>query len=284
MIFIENIVLAWKLHQVLRRVFEPCFARMANMKTIKYFGMLAIAGCMSASAFAATTWGVGAFLDGANAGTAQAVSATAWSTTGTGSTLQSACIHNYGTSGYGIVNIQEANPCTNGTTTGEHAADNNGATDLFLLEFASAVTLTSVKIGWNGTDDYSADSDLSVLAYTGSTPPSPSMSGKTLSGLLSSGWSVVGNYANVGKNVEPDVANINTSSSSSWWIVSAYNSAFGTTSTNGGALGNGNDYFKLLSVAGNVKPPDNKVPEPGSIVLLGMGLLGMMALRRRREA
>jgi len=226
------------------------------MKTTKYFGMLAVAGCMATSAQAATTWGVGAFLDGANAGTAQAVSATAWATTGAGTpaTLQSACIHNYGSNGYGIVNLQEANPCTGEPGTGPHAADNNGATDLFLLQFASAVTLTSVKIGWNGTDNFSADSDLSVLAYTGSTPPTPSMSGKTLGtgtgGLLSNGWSVVGNFANVGATASNE-ATISTATSSSWWIVSAYNSAFGS----GTNLGMGaQDYFKLLSVAGNVKP------------------------------
>lgn len=240
--------------------------------------VLASAIAVSTSASAATTWGVADFLDGANAGTLTAKSITAWSTTGnSNTTFQSACIHNWGSAGFGIVNTAENDPCTGDPGTGPHSADNVGNIDLFLIEFNSAVNLTGLQIGWNGTDNYSADSDISVLAFTGKSPLTPSVSGLTASNLTTKGWLSIGNYADVGSKTNNSQA-ISTATSSSWWLVSAYNSNLG----GGTNLSAGNDYFKLLSVAGNVTTT-NKTPEPGSLALASLGLLGMLALRRRNK-
>lgn len=201
-----------------------------------------------------------------------------------GTTFAAAQIYDWGsTTGLGVVASNE-----NSGSTGPHSTDNKNGTDAIMLSFTNAVDLESIKIGWNGTDnsgtyDSGESSDISILAYTGKVPPSPSMSGASLATLTSSGWTLVGNYGQVGL-LANNTANISSSITSSWWLISAYNVAYGNqASSSGQPLTSGNDYFKLLSVAGNNDRPPNETPEPGSMVLLGAGLLGMMVLRRRRQ-
>lgn len=243
--------------------------------------VLTIAAITSATAgYATTNWSVADFRDGAAAGTAVADSVSAWSTAN-GGTYKAACLHDYSGSGFGIVNIQESNPCTGEPGNGPHAADNRSGTDLFKLTFAEKVNLESVKIGWNGSDNFGKGSDISVLAYTRNDTP-VSFASKSIVQLLSAGWELVGHYGQVG-NISNNTAAISTSISSSWWLVSAYNSNYGSggISSSGKPIQSSNDYFKLMSVAGNVVR-DNKVPEPGSLTLAAVGLFGMIGLSRRR--
>lgn len=62
--------------------------------------------------------------------------------------------------------------------------------------------------------------------------------------------------------------------SSSFWLITAYNSAFGGTS-----LSTGNDAIKVLGVSTGVA---TGVSAPGTLALAGLALVGMGALRRRR--
>lgn len=153
------------------------------------------------------------------------------------------------------------------TGSPQHALDNDGKTELIAISFATPVSLSEVTLGWVGGTP--VDADFSVLALQ--PGKSSTIAGKTLSQLMSA-WILVGNYS----NSSTGTVSVNSGDvSSSWWIISAYNANYG-----GAQLDSRFDYMKILSVACS---EPNKVSEPGSLLLLGGGLIGLMALRRRRQ-
>ena len=278
---------------------------MKSLKSFKMVSLVTLAAALWApvSGFAVTTWDLGALCGPDGSIVTQCTSgspvmtglSTATSTTtGSTTTFVQASIYDWGaSSGLGVVNRYE-----NSGDTGPHATDNKYGTDAILFNFgADKVKLTSLTIGWNGTDNATGtynDSDLSVFAWTGAGAPTTgtvsasnaNLSTSTLamnsgnSNLLNSGWTLIGNYADVGGNAGNTQA-LGGSTYSSYWLVSAYNTNYGNVNANTACissctgLSDFNDQFKFLAVSA-----DYKVPEPSGFALLALALLAMLATRR----
>ena len=168
-----------------------------------------------------------------------------------------------------------------GTGSPDHSvdsstSDSDGEFDMLLLEFDTAVNLTSLKLDWATGGSSSNKTDISILAWDGSG--SSALLGQTWSGVLDSNggnYDSVGNYSNVGLSyysVNP--ANIESTK----WLVGVYNPVFG----NGGDAGD--DGMKLGAIKTSTNPtptpvPPTPVPVPGTALLILAGLLGLRSRR-----
>lgn len=207
------------------------------------------------------------------AGTTYGANLSGWSAA-TNANFSGATIAYYPGGGAGITSKNES------LGSPQHATDNNGATEAFLIDFGKlSVALNQISIGW-----YSGDADVSILRYTGAN--APVLSGSKVTNLdAAPGWEWVGDYSAL-KPSNPLNFNTGTNAkTASWWLVSAYNSGYsGRAAT--GSLSNGDDYFKLSGFAGSVvdPAPSSQVPEPGSFALFGIAVLGFVAARSRSKA
>lgn len=164
-----------------------------------------------------------------------------------------------------------------------------------MLSFDDLVRLDTVTVGWPSSG---YDTDIFVMAYTGLGTPTTT----SLQNLTSNGWTLVGNYPDVGKST----VQLGTAENlySSFWLIGAggFQTGVGvvndSTTTQSCSAYNRNgscktwtttttpkyDYVKIAAVGGVTKPdtPPGKVSEPGLLGLLGIGLVGLFGLQRRR--
>ena len=173
----------------------------------------------------------------------------------------------------------------NSTSPG-HTMDNSARYDSMLFDFGagSSAALKTVTVGW-----WKTDSDLTVLAYTGSGKPTFLSGNVGYSSLLSNGWSVVkssnsAHYTNAASGAVSQSSNAagyvplsvnDLNISSRYWLVGALNTLVQSLPN----VDTSKDFVKIAGVTGEY----GRIPEPTSAVLASGGLLGLLALRRRRR-
>lgn len=192
------------------------------------------------------------------------VTASAWGYTyGSGdSALEKAQLGKWSV-GIGACDQAEGTGCGSPT----HQVDNVGPDNFVLFVFSEPIDVTNITI-----DPYGVF-DRDVTYWTGTVKAGLDLSGQTYSSLGSLGFAS-----------RTDDLSTPSEAARAVNISGGYVNAVLFGAMIGAPTGADQDYFKIRSIAGDRQPPpNNPVPEPGSLVLLGGTLLGAALVLRRRK-
>ena len=184
------------------------------------------------------------------------VTVTSWSQTGSCGAFQTAQTGRWDT-GLGVCTRNESAGCGSPS----HQVDNVGTPDFLLIQFSSPYRPTSITIDPFG----SYDRDVSY--WTGNTASGLDLGGKTLADLAALGF---------GSRLDSD----NSASDRPLTIDLTSGAVNSLLISARAGSSDADDYFKVRDLTGVAA-----VPEPGTFLLVGSGLLGLgMGARRRMTA
>jgi hypothetical protein len=225
--------------------------------------------------------------------------------------------NNVTSTGAAITNGDPTNIGSGRESSPNHAFDNASGYDLVVFQFDKAVTLSQIKMGWLGSD-----SDFSLFVWTPSTPNAapPGSDGFSIASMATQaqtvaqdGWTLIGSFdydayasTSTALNIEALTNGTATSNNSlrkavtdyasSYWAIGAvvdtiaqYGARYGSSvrELTSGSSTETNDYFKIAQLSGcydNPPPPPPRVPEPMSMALVALGLVGGLKMKRKARA